>query len=69
MRASVVSTEIYLSKCGKLNVTSLILTSASKIAALKVFGFNSVMVFSVNKFNYAAKNLSSSTFVTPSIRL
>jgi hypothetical protein len=69
IRANIVFTKIYLSKCGKLNVTSLVLTSASKIIALKFFGSNNVTIFNVNNLSYVAKNFFSSTFVTPSIKL
>jgi hypothetical protein len=69
MRASVISTRIYPLKCEKLNVKSFISISLLKIVALKIFDSNNVMVPSVNKYGYLVKNIFSSSYVIPSIKL
>jgi hypothetical protein len=64
----IVSIGIYPSECGKLNISSYVLTFALKIVALQIFGFGNVMVSSVNKFSYAMLNIYFSLYVTPSIK-
>jgi hypothetical protein len=66
--AGVVSTKMCPSKCGKLNVRSFVLTSTLKMATLRISSFDKVMVQSVNKSDYIAKNISSSSSMIPSIR-
>jgi hypothetical protein len=68
MHASVLSTQIFLSECGELNVRSFEPTFALKIVALKKINFGSVMVLIVNKSGYATKSISFSLYVMPSIK-
>ncbi len=56
MCLGIIFTRIGPSKCRMLNVRSFVPTFAPKITTLRIFGYGNVMVPSVHKFGYVAKD-------------
>jgi hypothetical protein len=68
MCLGIISIGIRTSKCRMLNIRSYVPTFAPKITTLRIFRYGNVMVPSVHKFGFVAKDIFSFSSMTPSIR-